>query len=267
MLRSSALCSLLLIASILSPAAGAAEKVPQDLLDYVQAARKLGLREDQIKANAVKAGWQTGVLDQALAETKAKPASAEAEPSSAAQSPAAAAGGIPVESPRSHGVPEDYRIGAGDVLQIIVWKEAEASVPSVVVRPDGKIAMPLLKDVEVVGLTPRETERLITDRLARLITAADVTVIVTQINSKKIFLVGAVRREGPVPVQYRMSILQAISEAGGLTDYAKRRKIYLLRTENGKQYRFPFDYEAVIKGEHMEQNIWVAPEDTIVVPH
>lgn len=266
MLRSTAFCSLLLIAAALSPAAGAAEKVPQELIDYVQAARKLGLKEDQIRANGLKAGWQAGVLDQALADVKAKPAPAEAKPDSPAQS-AAAAGGIPVESPRSHGVPEDYRIGAGDVLQIMVWKEPEASVPSVVVRPDGKIAMPLLKDVEVVGLTPREAERLITDRLSKLITAADVTVVVTQINSKKIFLVGAVRREGPVPMQYRMSILQAISEAGGLTDYAKRKKIYLLRTENGKQYRFPFDYEAVIKGEHMEQNIWVAPEDTIVVPH
>jgi len=267
MLRSTAFCSLLLIACALSPAAGAAEKVPQDLIDYVQGARKLGLKEDQIRANALKAGWQAGVLDQAMADAKAKPAPAETRPGSPAQSPVAASGGIPVEAPRSRGVPEDYRIGAGDVLQIMVWKEPEASVPSVVVRPDGKIAMPLLKDVEVVGLTPRETERLITDRLSRLITAADVTVVVTQINSKKIFLVGAVRREGPIPMQYRMSILQAISEAGGLTDYAKRKKIYLLRTENGKQYRFPFDYEAVIKGEHMEQNIWVSPEDTIVVPH
>ena len=134
-------------------------------------------------------------------------------------------------------------------------------------RPDGKIAMPLLKEVEVVGLTPSQVERVITDRLSRLINGADVTVVVTTINSKKVYVVGAARREGPLPYTYRMSVMQAISEAGGLNDYAKRKKIYILRTENGKDYRLPFNYDEVIRGEKMDQNIQLLPGDTLVIPH
>ena len=92
------------------------------------------------------------------------------------------------------------------------------------------------------------------------------TVIVVQINSKKIYLTGAVNAKGPLKFTYRMTVLQAISgEAGGLTDYAKRKEIYVLHTENGRQYKLPFNYTAVLKGEHMEQNILLTPGDTIVV--
>ena len=100
-----------------------------------------------------------------------------------------------------------------------------------------------------------------------LITGADVTVIVKEIHSKKIYLIGAVKREGPMPYTYRMNVMQALSEAGGLTDYAKRKKIYVLRTEKGKDYRFSIDYDAVLKGEHMEMNIPLLAGDTVVVPH
>ena len=127
--------------------------------------------------------------------------------------------------------------------------------------------MPLLKEVEVVGLTPREAEKIITSRLSKYIPAADVTVVVSGINSKKIYIVGAVKKEGPIPYTYRMTVLQALSEAGGLNDYAKRKKIYVLRTENGKEYKLPFDYDAVLKGERMELNIPLLPNDTVVVPH
>jgi polysaccharide export outer membrane protein len=168
---------------------------------------------------------------------------------------------------KDHGVTEGYRIGAGDVLQIMVWKEPDASVPSVVVRPDGKIAVPLLKEVDVMGLTPTQAEQAITAKLVQFIHGADVTVVVTGIHSKRIYLVGAVKKEGPIPLQYQMSILQALSEGGGLTDYAKKKKIYILRNTGGKQVKLPFDYDAVLKGGHVEQNIWVEPDDTIVVPH
>jgi polysaccharide export outer membrane protein len=168
---------------------------------------------------------------------------------------------------QDRGVPDDYQIGAGDVIQINVWKEPEASVPSGVVRPDGKISMPLVKDVAVVGLTPKQVEQLITEQLSRFINGADVTVVVSGINSKKVYLIGAVKKEGPLAYTYRMSIMQALSEAGGLTDYAKRKKIYVLRTENGRQFRLPFDYDAVLKGERMELNIPLLAGDTIVVPH
>jgi polysaccharide export outer membrane protein len=164
-------------------------------------------------------------------------------------------------------VTSGYRIGAGDVLQIMVWKEPDASVPAVVVRPDGKIAMPLLKDVEVLGLTPTEAEQALTERLSKFIPAADVTVVVTAIHSKRVYLVGGVKKEGPIEMQHDMSVLQALSEAGGLTDYAKRKSIYVLRTSNGKQYKLPFNYDAVLKGERIQENIMIEPDDVIVVPH
>jgi polysaccharide export outer membrane protein len=168
---------------------------------------------------------------------------------------------------KNRGVPDDYQIGAGDVLQISVWKEPDASVPSVVVRTDGKITMPVLKDVDVQGMTPSQVEKVVTERLAKVINGADVTVVVTAINSKKVYVVGAVRKEGPLPYAYRMTVMQAISEAGGLNDYAKRKKIYILRTENGKEYRLPFNYDQVVRGEHAEQNVQLLPGDTLVVPH
>jgi polysaccharide export outer membrane protein len=165
------------------------------------------------------------------------------------------------------GVGDDYQIGAGDVLEISVWKEPDASVPSVVVLPDGKIGIPLLKEVEVAGLTPRQAEQAITERLSKVINTPDVTVVVTKVNSKKIYIVGAAKKEGPLPYTYRMTIMQALSEAGGLTDYAKRKKLYVLRTQNGQEHRIPFNYDEVIKGEKMEQNVQLLPGDTLVVPN
>lgn len=166
-----------------------------------------------------------------------------------------------------HGVPDDYVIGSGDILQIAVWKETEVSVPTVVVRPDGRIAIPLIKDVEVAGMTPSRAEKEITGLLSKYINTPNVTVVVTTINSKKVYVLGGVKKEGPLPYTYRMSVMQALGEAGGLTEYAKRKKIYVLRTENGKDYRLPFNYDAVIKGEQMEQNIQLLAGDTVVVPH
>jgi len=165
-----------------------------------------------------------------------------------------------------HGVPDDYQIGAGDELQISVWKEPDASVAGVVVRPDGKISMPMLKEISVIGLTPTQAEKAITEQLVKFISTADVTVIVKAINSKKIYVVGGVKKEGPIPYTYRMTILQALSEAGGLSDYAKRKKIYVLRHENGRDYQLPFDYDAALRGARMELNIPLLPGDTLVVP-
>ncbi len=276
---------------------------PKELLEYVRDASTLGLKEAQIRQNAVQAGWPLAAVNQALTvaqHEKAPDTGATGGPASSGAGtnhPAAAVpaqGAPPANAPvagsarpadsrsgvtpktgaaapeipesKSRGVPEDYVIGAGDVLQISVWKEPDASVPNVVVRPDGKISIPILKEVDVVGLTPTQLEKVITERLSRFIPAADVTVVVTAINSKKIYVLGAVKKEGPIPYTYRMTIMQALSEAGGLSDYAKRKKIYVLRMENGKEYRLPFDYNAALKGEHMELNIPLMPGDTLVVP-
>jgi polysaccharide export outer membrane protein len=181
--------------------------------------------------------------------------------------PKAPASEDPAGAAKVRGVPDDYVIGAGDVLQVAVWKETEVSVPTVVVRPDGRIAIPLIKDVTVAGLTPEQAEKEITGLLSKYINTPNVTVVVATINSKKVYVLGGVKKAGPIPYTYRMTVIQALSEAGGLTEYAKRKKIYVLRTENGKDYRLPFDYDAVIKGEKMEQNIQLLAGDTVVVPY
>jgi polysaccharide export outer membrane protein len=164
----------------------------------------------------------------------------------------------------NRGAPDDYVIGEGDVLQINVWKELD--VPNVQVRTDGRITMPLIKDVSVAGLTLPQAEKLITDQLSNLINMPDVTVILASMHSKRIYFIGQVKTQAPIAYAYRMTVMQAISEAGGLTDYAKRKKIYVIRSENGRQYKLPFDYDAVLKGQHMELNIPLLPGDTVVVP-
>ena len=218
-------------------------------------------------ANSTVAAAPTPVVEEKPALPPSTPAPAKVEPKNPVGAEPDHAGSVKPAVP-NRGVPDEYRIGEGDVLQISVWGEPAASVGSVVVRPDGMISMPLIKDVHVSGLTPAEAEKTITELLSKQIRAADVTVIVSGINSKKVFFVGGgVKKEGPIAYTYRMTIMQGISEAGGLTDYAKRKKIYVLRNENGRQYKLPFDYDAVLKGEHMELNLPLLPGDTIVVPN
>jgi polysaccharide biosynthesis/export protein len=275
---------------------------PRDLVQYIRDARKAGLQDNQIQQNAVKAGWPVALVSEAMAapprdarespEAKQPPkespkAISETAPTSptnaAAWDPANNPASLPMTRPDSgtkptptgaehvktplSGVAEDYRIGEGDVLGINVFGEASASVPSAVVRTDGKISMPLIKEIAVAGLTPREVEKIVTDQLSKMMREPDVTVIVSQSNSQKVFMIGAVKKEGPLHYTYRMTVMQAISEAGGLTDYAKRKRIYVIRSENGRQFQFPFDYDAVMKGQHMEMNRTLEPGDTVVVPH
>jgi polysaccharide export outer membrane protein len=172
----------------------------------------------------------------------------------------------PNNSPAGGG-PDEYLIGSGDVLQISVWKEPDVSVPSVTVRSGGMITVPLIKDVSVEGLTPRQVEKVIANELKDFINSPNVTVVVAASNSKKVYVIGAVKKEGPLQYTYRLTVMQALSEAGGLTDYAKRKKIYIIRSESGKDYRLDFNYDEVVKGERMEQNIQLQPGDTLVIPH
>jgi len=162
--------------------------------------------------------------------------------------------------------PSEYRIGPGDVLGIEVWKEPDATSPSAPVRPDGKLSLPMVGEVDAADRTPRELEALLTARYREYIRDTHVTVFVKEINSKKVYLVGEVRKEGPVRIQAPITILQALAEAGGVTDYAKRRKIYVLRTVDGHEERLPFDYDAVLKGQNTEQNVILLAGDTVVVP-
>lgn len=158
-----------------------------------------------------------------------------------------------------------YSIGPDDVLQISVWKEPELSA-TVPVRSDGKISLPLLNDVQAAGLTPTELAGQIHELLAKYVTEPQVTVIVTQMNSRKAYIMGMVTRQGIIPLLSKLTVLQALSAAGGLAPFAKSKKIYVLRNENGHQVRLPFNYDSVIKGKDPGQNIVLKPGDTIIVP-
>jgi polysaccharide biosynthesis/export protein len=158
----------------------------------------------------------------------------------------------------------DYVIGPEDTLHIAVWKEADltATLP---VRPDGKISLPLLNDVQAAGLTPMQLADSLTEKLKKYVASPRVTVVVTQINSKRIYLVGEVGHTGAVPMLPNMTVLQALSSAG-MTQFANTKKIYVLRMQNGKQQKLPVNYRKLVKGEQMEQNYILQPGDTIVVP-
>jgi polysaccharide biosynthesis/export protein len=159
----------------------------------------------------------------------------------------------------------NYVIGPQDVLDISVWKETELT-RTVPVRPDGKISMPLLNDVRAAGLTPNQLAAQITTSLKRFVTDPQVTVIVTQINSQRVYILGEVTRTGAYPLLPEMTMLQALSSAGGFTQFANRKKIYMFRIENGKQVKYPFDYKAVIDGKRTDENVVLRAGDTIVVP-
>jgi polysaccharide biosynthesis/export protein len=159
----------------------------------------------------------------------------------------------------------NYVIGAQDVLDISVWKEPDFS-RSVPVRPDGKISLPLLNDVTAAGLTPAQLAAKLTSDLNKYLTNPQVTIIVTQINSKRVYLMGEVNRAGGYALLPQMTVLQALSNAGGITAFASPKKIYILRQENGKQEKLTFNYKDAIDGKHPEQNIELLAGDTIVVP-
>ena len=158
-----------------------------------------------------------------------------------------------------------YVIGPEDMLDINVWKEPDMTriVP---VRPDGKISLPLINDVQAAGSTPQQLAATVTERLRKFLTEPQVTVIVTQINSQRVFVVGEVLRAGAFPLIPGMTVLQALSSAGGFTTFADVKKIHVMRLVNGKRLQLPFNYREVLKGDNPDQNIKLEPGDTVVVP-
>ena len=158
-----------------------------------------------------------------------------------------------------------YIIGPEDVLDINVWKEPDMTriVP---VRPDGKISLPLINDVQAAGSTPQQLASTVTEKLRKFLTEPQVTVIVTQINSQRVFVIGEVLRAGAFPLIPGMTVLQALSSAGGFTTFADVKKIHVMRLVNGKRIELPFNYREVLKGDNPDQNIKLEPGDTVVVP-
>lgn len=159
-----------------------------------------------------------------------------------------------------------YRIGAGDVLQVMVWKEPDASAQSIQVRSDGKVTLPFVKELHVEGLTTAEVESVVTERLSRFLRNPEVSVLVRETNRDRVYVIGAVRREGSIPLRSSMTVIQALAEAGGVNEFAKKKRIYILRNNGRTQMRIPFNYESAIKGQSKLTSMEVAPGDTIVVP-
>jgi len=157
-----------------------------------------------------------------------------------------------------------FIIGPEDILDISVWKEPNLS-RAVPVRPDGKISLPLLNDIQAAGQTPMQLAALITERLKKYVTDPQVTVTVSAINSQKVYMVGEVNRPGPIPLLPGMTVLQAISCAGGLTQFARPNRAYVLRNEGGKSVHYPLNYQNLLRGD-MRGNIVLKSGDTIVVP-
>jgi polysaccharide export outer membrane protein len=162
--------------------------------------------------------------------------------------------------------PDSYIIGAEDVLSIYVWKEPDMS-KTVPVRPDGMISLPLVGEIKAAGNTPVQLQDLLAESMKKLISDPQVTVIVEKVSSLSFNIVGEVNRPGYFSLTRRMTVLDAIALAGGFRDFAKTKKVYVLRTTaNGAQERLPFNYKEVISGKNPQQNIELQPRDTIVVP-
>ena len=205
----------------------------------------------------VMAAWLALAFGQA--QEVQKPASKETPAQTAEASARSAAASL--------GTPNDagYKIGPQDALRIDVWKETEVS-RAVPVRPDGKISLPLLNDVQAAGLTPMQLSGVIADGLKKYMNDPQVTVSVSEINSRRIYVTGEVTRAGAFPLLPNMTVLQALSSSGGFTQFARLKNIYVLRVEEGKQVKHPFNYKDVVSGKRPEQNILLQPGDVIVVP-
>ena len=161
-------------------------------------------------------------------------------------------------------VPSDYVIGVEDVLSVVFWREKDMST-EVVVRPDGKISLPMLNDVDAAGLTPEALAAEVAKAATKFIRDSGATVIVKEIRSRKFYVIGEVNRPGNFQLSNQMTVLQAIGEAGGFVEGADKGDVIIVRNEAGKERRFKFNYNEVVKGKNPAQNIRLMPGDTIIV--
>lgn len=159
----------------------------------------------------------------------------------------------------------DYVIGPGDVLGVMFWREAEMS-GDVTVRPDGRITLPVIGEIQAAGLQPDALKDQILAAATKYMTDPSVAVVVRTINSRKVFITGRVTTPGAHPLVAPLTVMQAIALAGGLTEYADAKNITILRSENGESVTLKFNYKDVAKGRNLNQNIQLRPGDTVVVP-
>ena len=158
-----------------------------------------------------------------------------------------------------------YLIGVTDVLNIYVWKEPELT-QDVTVLPDGKITFPLIGEIQAQGRTVTELKKDISDKLKDYVTAPEVTVVVREVNSRRIYTLGKLGRPGPYALAPDMTVIQALSVASGFAEWADEKNIRIIRREGGKEIQYRFNYKDFIAGKDVEQNILLKPNDTVVVP-
>ena len=175
-----------------------------------------------------------------------------AAPAAAAE----AAAGVPAPPP-------DYVIGPDDTLNVSFWRDQISA--DVVVRPDGRISLPLLNDVPAAGYTPEQLGRALEAAAAKYITEPNASVIVKEIRSRRVYVLGEVGAPGMVSLTGNMNVLQLISMVGGLLEHADRKNIVIIRTESGKETRLKFNYNDVVKGKNVAQNVLLRPGDTVIV--
>jgi polysaccharide export outer membrane protein len=201
----------------------------------------------------------TAVTCTAQAQTPAQP------PAGPSRTAAPVAGGAIPPAVAGIPIPAEYTIGPDDVLSIVFWRDKDMTTEAAV-RPDGMISLPLINDVHAAGLTPGQLKDLLVDESKKYIEDPSVTVVVKQINSRKVYITGEVNKPGPYPLTGPTTVLQLLSIAGGVKEYAHLKKISIVRNENGKPVSFRFNYEEVINQKNLKQNIALKPGDTIIVP-
>ncbi len=172
----------------------------------------------------------------------------------------------PVQTWSAKSQATEYRIGAGDVLNIATWKEPELTRPEVLVRIDGRISFPLIGDIPAAGMTPAKLTETIQKGLTNYVTAPVVTVTVINPASQRIYVLGEVVRTGEYPLTKELTVLQAFALAGGFTQWAAKDAIILMRKEGGKEKIYRINYKDIVRGKDVENNLTLQADDTIVVP-
>jgi len=220
------------------------------------------MRGTVLSATIVSVTALTVAASTSLAVLAQAPAPALAANAAASAPTTAAAAVVPVRP----ATPNGYVIGVDDVLSILFWRDKDLSAPEITVRPDGKVTLPLLNDLQAAGLTPEQLRDTVLDAARKYVEDPNPTVIVKEIKSRKVFITGQVEKPGPYPLNGTVTVLQLIATAGGLRDFADGKNISVIRVRDGKQSVFEFNYQDLLKKRYLSQNIELTPGDTVVVP-
>ncbi|QJB55327.1 polysaccharide biosynthesis/export family protein [Pseudodesulfovibrio sp. zrk46] len=165
------------------------------------------------------------------------------------------------------GAMEGFKLGAGDVLEVSVWGDEALTRPNVIIRPDGKVSFPLVGDMVAAGKTVEQLRKEFEKRIQEYVSDAPVTIMLQQLGSPQVYIVGKVNRPGVYLMSGQITVLQALALAGGMTPYAESDEILVVRAgKEGKQQYLPFDYVKAVAGDGLEQNINLQPGDTVLVP-